>query len=181
MCQTTHFKALAFHDPAQALEILDPDKTRSRGFYIPDNATPKLREIRAAKKQIEEQLHHAQTDAEKEELRSRRTRVCAEEDSEETKVRRSMGQALAPLAGDLLEDADTAGRLDFIIQKALFAVRYGGVRPEITETELELTDMINPELCDLLEQKGRSFVPVSSGWSRGPPSSPAPTWAVSPW
>ncbi|MFR5386450.1 MAG: hypothetical protein ACLTGT_05375 [Oscillospiraceae bacterium] len=70
VCQTTHFKALAFHDPAQALEILDPDKTRSRGFYIPDNATPKLREIRAAKKQIEEQLHHAQTDAEKEELRS---------------------------------------------------------------------------------------------------------------
>ena len=86
VCETTHFKALAFHDPAQALEILDPDKTRSRGFYIPDNATPKLREIRAAKKQIEEQLHHAQTDAEKEELRSRRTRVCAEEDSEETKL-----------------------------------------------------------------------------------------------
>lgn len=167
VCQTTHFKALAFHDPAQALEILDPDKTRSRGFYIPDNATPKLREIRAAKKQIEEQLHHAQTDAEKEELRSRRTRVCAEEDSEETKVRRSMGQALAPLAGDLLEDADTAGRLDFIIQKALFAVRYGGVRPEITETELELTDMINPELCDLLEQKGRSFVPVSIRLEQG--------------
>ena len=89
------------------------------------------------------------------------------EDSEETKVRRSMGQALAPLAGDLLEDADTAGRLDFIIQKALFAVRYGGVRPEITETELELTDMINPELCDLLEQKGRSFVPVSIRLEQG--------------
>ena len=82
-------------------------------------------------------------------------------------MRRSMGQALAPLAGDLLEDADTAGRLDFIIQKALFAVRYGGVRPEITETELELTDMINPELCDLLEQKGRSFVPVSIRLEQG--------------
>ena len=78
-----------------------------------------------------------------------------------------MGQALAPLAGDLLEDADTAGRLDFIIQKALFAVHYGGVRPEITETELELTDMINPELCDLLEQKGRSFVPVSIRLEQG--------------
>ena len=167
VCQTTHFKALAFHDPAQALEILDPDKTRSRGFYIPDNATPKLREIRAAKKQIEEQLHHAQTDAEKEELRSRRTRVCAEEDSEETKVRRSMGQALAPLAGDLLEDADTAGRLDFIIQKALFAVRYGGVKPELTEKDLELEDMINPEICDLLEQQGRRFVPVSISLTPG--------------
>ena len=89
------------------------------------------------------------------------------EDSEETKVRRSMGQALAPLAGDLLEDADTAGRLDFIIQKALFAVRYGGILPEITDGELELTDMINPELCDLLEQKGRSFVPVSIRLEQG--------------
>ncbi|MFR6085881.1 MAG: MutS-related protein [Oscillospiraceae bacterium] len=164
VCETTHFKALAFHDPAQALEILDPDKTRTVASTSP-TMQHQAEEIRAAKKQIEEQrtMHRPMP---------RRNcappdRVCAEEDSEETKVRRSMGQALAPLAGDLLEDADTAGRLDFIIQKALFAVRYGGVRPEITETELELTDMINPELCDLLEQKGRSFVPVSIRLEQG--------------
>ena len=82
-------------------------------------------------------------------------------------MRRSMGQALAPLAGDLLEDADTAGRLDFIIQKALFAVRYGGVKPELTEKDLELEDMINPEICDLLEQQGRRFVPVSISLTPG--------------
>ncbi len=53
------------------------------------------------------------------------------------KVRRAMGAALAPLADDLMADADdTAGRLDFLIQKALFAHRYGGVRPEITDTAL---------------------------------------------
>lgn len=96
-----------------------------------------------------------------------RTRLCAEEDSEETKVRRAMGAALAPLADGLLEDAETLGRLDFIIQKALFAVRYGGILPEITDGELELTDMVNPELCDLLEQKGRRFVPVSIALTRG--------------
>ena len=96
-----------------------------------------------------------------------RTRLCAEEDREETKVRRAMGAALAPLADGLLEDAETLGRLDFIIQKALFAVRYGGILPEITDGELELTDMVNPELCDLLEQKGRRFVPVSIALTRG--------------
>ena len=53
-----------------------------------------------------------------------------------------------------MADADTAGRLDFLIQKALFAHRYGGVRPELTDTALELTDMINPELCDLLQEQG---------------------------
>ena len=117
--------------------------------------------------QLEEQLFHAQTDAEKENLRMQRTRLCAEEDSEETKVRRAMGAALASLADGLLEDAETLGRLDFIIQKALFAVRYGGILPEITDGELELTDMVNPELCDLLEQKGRRFVPVSIALTRG--------------
>ena len=72
-----------------------------------------------------------------------------------------MAAALAPMVDDLLSDADAAGRLDFIIQKALFAVRYGGVRPELTDRDLELTDMVNPELCDLLAEQGRRFVPVS--------------------
>ena len=162
-----HFRDLAFHDPAEALAVLDPENTRSRGFYIPDGATVRLKEIRQAKKQIEEQLYHAQTDAEKDDLRQKRTRICAEEESEEMKVRKAMGAALAPMVDDLLSDADTAGRLDFIIQKALFAVRFGGVLPEITDTELELTDMVNPELVDLLEEKGRAFVPVSIALDHG--------------
>ena len=167
MNEVTHLEDIAFHDPAPALAILDPENTRSRGFYIPDGATARLREIRQAKKQVEEQLYKALTDAEKEDLRMKRTRICAEEDSEEMKVRKAMGAALAPMVDDLLADADTAGRLDFLIQKALFAVRFGGVRPEITDTALELEDMVNPELVDLLEEKGRAFVPVSIALDRG--------------
>lgn len=159
--EVTHFRGMAFHDVKAALAILDPDGTGSRGFYIPDSATAKLKEVRRAKKDVEECLFHAQTDAEKDELRLKRTRLCAEEEAEEMHVRRAMGAALAPMVDDLLADADTAGRLDFIIQKALFAVRYGGVRPELTERELELEDMVNPELCDLLAEQGRRFVPVS--------------------
>ena len=165
--EKAQFKNLAFHDPAVALAVLDPENTRSRGFYIPDSATQKLREIRQAKKQIEEQLYHAVTDAEKDELRQRRTRICAEEDSEEMKVRKSMGASLAPLADDILEDIENVGRLDFLIQKARFALRYGGIRPEITDGELELIDMVNPELVDLLAEKGRAFVPVSIQLDRG--------------
>lgn len=167
MDEAVHLEGVAFHDPTPALAILDPENTRSRGFYIPDSATQRLREIRQAKKQIEEQLYHAITDAEKDDLRMKRTRICAEEESEEMKVRRAMGAALAPMVPDLLADADTAGRLDFLIQKALFAVRYGGVRPELTDTALELENMINPELVDLLEEKGRKFVPVSIALDRG--------------
>ncbi len=159
--EVAHLRGILLHESAPALAVLDPEETRSRGFYIPDNATQKLREIRQAKKEIEEQLYQAATEAQKEELRARRTRICAEEESEEMKVRKAMGERLAPLADDLLADTEMVGRLDFLIQKAFFAVRYGGVRPEITERELDLEEMTNPELRDLLEEKGRSFVPVS--------------------
>lgn len=163
----THFKGMTFHEVKDALAVLDPDGTGSRGFYIPDSATTKLKEIRSAKKEVEERLFHAQTDAEKDNLRLKRTRLCGEEDAEEMHVRKAMGAALAPMVDDLLSDAETAGRLDFIIQKALFAVRYGGVKPELTEKDLELEDMINPEICDLLEQQGRRFVPVSISLTPG--------------
>ena len=161
------FVGIRFHDPKPALAILDPDGSGSRGFYIPDGTTQKLKEIRAAKKDVEERLYKAATEAEKDDLKLKRTRICAEEESEEGKIRRAMGGALAPMCGDLLENAETVGRLDFAVQKALFAVRYGGVRPEITEDELELTDMVNPELVDLLRDKGREFVPVSISLEKG--------------
>ena len=164
---TAHLKDAALHDPAAALDILDPNHTGSRGFYIPDSATQKLKEIRTAKKDIEERLFHAQTDAEKDDLRLQRTRICAEEESEEMKVRRTMGAQLAPMVDGLLTDAETLGRLDFMVQKALFAVRYGGVLPQITDGELVLEDMVNPELVDLLAEQGRAFVPVSIALDRG--------------
>lgn len=167
MNEKVAFRGLSFHAPKEALAVLDPDGTGSRGFYITDSATPKLREIRAAKKKVEEKLFHAATDAEKDELRIERTRICAEEDSEETKVRAMMGAALAPMVEDILADAENVGRLDFMIQKALFAVRYGGVRPEITDGALELVDMVNPEIVDLLSEQRRTFVPVSISLDRG--------------
>lgn len=167
MKEKVGFRGLTFHAPAEALAILDPDGTGSRGFYIPDSATPKLRQIRADKKKVEEKLFHAATNEEKDALRIERTRICAEEESEETKVRRAMGAALAPMVDDLLADAESVGRLDFMIQKALFAVRYGGVRPEITDGALVLQDMVNPEIVDLLREQGRRFVPVSISLDRG--------------
>ena len=154
-------------DPTPMLAVLDPDGTRSRGFYIPDGATPRLKAIRAEKKQLEALLYRAETDDARSELKNRRTRVCADEEAEERIVRMQMGQALAPHLDALLYSTDTVGRLDLLIQKALCAKRYGGVRPEITEATLDLTDMINPELCDLLAQKGRRFVPVSLALERG--------------
>ncbi len=166
MNETVRIEGLSFSDPAAALDVLDPERTRSRGFYIPDSASEALRAIRAEKKRLEQRLYEA-AESEKDAIRSMRTRVCAEEETEERAIRAAMCAALLPHVPAMLADADAAGQLDFLIQKALFAVRYGCVRPEITETALELTDMVNPELVDLLKAKGRAFVPVSIATDRG--------------
>ncbi len=159
-------EGIAFSDPSEALKVLDPERTRSRGFYIPDGASETLRAIRKEKKRLEQRLYEA-PDAEKDAIKAERTRVCAEEETEERMIRRTMCEALLPCVPAMYSDADAAGRLDFLIQKALFAVQYGCVRPEITETALELDGMINPELVDLLKEKGRTFVPVSIAADRG--------------
>jgi dsDNA-specific endonuclease/ATPase MutS2 len=166
MNEAAAIEELSFSDPEDALNVLDPEQTRSRGFYIPDSASEALRAIRAEKKRLEARLYEA-PEAEKDAIRAERTRVCAEEETEERAIRAGMCKALLPFVPAMLADADAAGRLDFLIQKALFAVRYHCVRPAITETALELTGMINPELCDLLQEKGRAFVPVSIATDRG--------------
>ena len=167
MNEAVQIEGMTFSDPTDALNVLDPEHTRSRGFYIPDGASEALRAIRREKKQLELRLYEAETGAEKDALKAERTRVCAEEEAEERAIRKTMCLALLPHVSAMQADADAAGRLDFLIQKALFSVRYGGVLPEITDTALELTDMINPELNDLLKEKGRAFVPVSIAADRG--------------
>ena len=166
MNETVHAEGIAFFDPAEALAVLDPEGTRSRGFYIPDGASGKLKAIRAEKKLLEQRLYEA-PDAEKDAIKTERTRVCAEEETEERAIRKAMCLALLPHVPAMRNGADAAGRLDFLIQKALFAKAYGGVRPEITESALAFTDMVNPELFDLLKAKGRAFVPVSIATDRG--------------
>ena len=166
MNETVHADGIAFSDPSAALSVLDPEGTRSRGFYIPDGASENLRAIRAEKKRLEQRLYEA-PDSEKDAIRADRTRICAEEETEEREIRRAMCSMLLPHVPAMLQNADMAGRLDFLIQKALFAKAYGGVRPEITETALELVNMVNPELVDLLKAKGRAFVPVSIATDRG--------------
>ncbi len=166
MNETVRAEGIAFSDPTEALNVLDPEGTRSRGFYIPDGASEALKAIRAEKKRLEHLLYTV-PESEKDAIRADRTRVCAEEETEERAIRQAMCLRLLPRVSALYADADAAGRLDFLIQKALFAKKYGGVLPEITESRLCLTDMVNPELADLLKAKGRAFVPVSIAADRG--------------
>ena len=64
MQEAARIDGIAFSDPSAALSVLDPEGTRSRGFYIPDGASEKLRSIRTEKRRLDQKLYGA-PDAEK--------------------------------------------------------------------------------------------------------------------
>ncbi len=141
-----------------ALEVIDPDLTRTPSFYISDSFSEKLASIRAERKRVDMQLREKQDEA----LRLRRTSLAAEEENECARIRHDMSMALGRYQDELLANADAIGRLDFALAKARIALRYGAVLPTIGDMQhISMTDMINPAVSNILEKQGKHFTPVS--------------------
>ncbi|MBO4563178.1 MAG: hypothetical protein J5772_06165 [Clostridia bacterium] len=148
----------------KALDIIDPDGTRSPSFYVSDRLSEKLSAIRAERRRIDEQMKR---DGASDELSARRTLLAAEEEDENAKVRTELCERLRPYRARLLENAAAIGRLDFALGKARLAERLGAVMPEVGADVFELKGMTNPRFAEALSDKGRSFVPVSMELTRG--------------
>ncbi|MBQ4425298.1 MAG: hypothetical protein II882_06145 [Lachnospiraceae bacterium] len=147
------------------LRILDPSGSGRLSFYVEDERTPELAKARRQKRTLEKQLKEA--DAPREMLlRSRQEAVKAEEDAL-SQIYADMSLALRPYTGLLLNNTGAAGRLDAALAKALLARRCGCCRPGTGGEDLELTEAVHPQIAAALEERGRSFVPVTAHLPRG--------------
>ena len=158
-----------FADMDEPLDILDPDKKRIAPFYLSEQYTKELWDVRNEKSRLEE-LMRAQTDsAEYEKLKIMRASVVAKEEEAETAVKKDLSEKLRPFLPLFWENAKAVGRLDFTIQKALLAKDYNAACPEIgcKERGVIFAEMINPAVMDALEQMGRTFTPISIELSAG--------------
>ena len=148
---------IALADTAPALEILDPEGNGVASFYIPDSLSPALAQIRQEKRALEAQLRETQDSA----LAAQRSALAAREEEEENRIHSRMSQALRPYLPQILANMDAIADLDLTLEKAAIAARYGGCMPQLTQQELELTQMRNPKIVDLLQEKGQAFTPIS--------------------
>lgn len=160
-------EGIELEDTGEALEMLDPEHNRIATFYISDSYSPHLRALRKEKRALEETIRRLPAGAEKEEAQARRVLVAADEEHEEMKIRRQLSEALRPMLPAMLRNMDAIADLDLTIEKAHLAKKYGGTLPEISEEEVLLEEMINPQISDLLKEKEKSFTPVSIALSRG--------------
>ena len=158
---------ISLKDTSGALDLLDPEHNRVASFYIADGYSQTLRTLRKEKRELEEQIRRLPDGEEKEALQAQRSRVAADEEHEEMRIRGELSEGLRPYVDDMLHNMEAIADIDLTVEKACLALRYGGTMPSFTENTLSMTDMINPQIADAVSGRGKSFTPVSIGLERG--------------
>jgi DNA mismatch repair ATPase MutS len=87
---------------------------------------------------------------------------------EEAEVLQQLSEKLAAHGEELLANIDAIGELDLLIAKGELALRYNGVKPELTmDGKCSIKDGINPIVEKELQKKGKHYIPISAGLSEG--------------
>ena len=144
---------------SDAVDILDPEGRRIPTFAIYDDYSPELKLIRKRKRDIE--INMQESDTAFEELKDERLAAIVEEEKEERKIREDLSVNLRPYFDKALKNIDVIGRFDLLLEKYRVAKLYPSCLPEITEDVLVLEETINPFICDILEEKGLKFTPIT--------------------
>ena len=142
----------------RALDMIDPEGMRSPSFYVSDRLSGRLADIRKRRRKVDEALKR---DGSTEELMIERTRLAAEEEDENARVRTVLCDGLRVYREELQKNAESIGRLDFALGKARLAERMDASIPEVGCVEFVMRGMTSPRFAEALEKKGRAFVPVS--------------------
>lgn len=153
-------EGIALQDTEDALNLLDPQKNRVAAFYLEDGTSPLLRQLRSEKRMLEAELRICEAHL-RDELQARRSHIAAREEQEEIRLRHELTLALRPHMPQVLMNMEALGELDFTIEKAKLALKYGGCKPVVTHRTIKMTDMLHPQLQDRLTSQGSSFTPVS--------------------
>lgn len=157
-------EGISVFDMPKALGVIDPDGARSPSFYVSDRLSERLSAIRRERKTVDEAIRReGLTD----ELSARRTRLAAEEEDENARVRGLICEGLRPFGEDLLLNAVSIGRLDLALAKARLAEAANASIPEVGAASFSAVNMTNPKFAAAAEAKGRGFVPVSITLEKG--------------
>ncbi len=111
--------------------LLDPSGLGTSGFYLYDDYSPRLAQVRRERSLLENRLEGGLGD--RPALLAERRRLIEEEEKEEGIVRRRLCEAIRPYEVPLQENLDQAGQLDFRLAKAGLALHWGASRPILLE------------------------------------------------
>ncbi|MBZ9685157.1 hypothetical protein G9F72_002155 [Clostridium estertheticum] len=141
---------------------LDPKGIGIPTFYVYDEYSKTLKDIREKKKQREKEIFIAKNDEEISQLRQQRLDLVIEEEAEELRIRKELTLDISKEVSAIIQNIKAIGRLDFLIAKANLSIAYGAIRPKIcNEMNIHLEESFSPEIKEILESDKKRFTPVS--------------------
>lgn len=150
------------------LEELDPRREDSPTFYIYDEYSDDLKNIRIQKKEIERKIFSSKNYEQVKELKDERLAIVLLEEEIEAKIRTRLTKLIEANAELILECIDNIATIDLLIAKINFAKEYGGVKPEVSkDKKIKLKGMINIELREILEEQGKKYTGIDIELSQG--------------
>lgn len=153
---------LRFHSLEGLVTLLDPEEKRIPTFYIYDNYSKRLKDIRIEKISLEEKIMVENDEEKIKELKALRLKKVIAEEDEELSVRRHLTEEINKYVLEIDQNIRSIAKLDLLLAKAKLAKAYGGIRPVISEKmELHFKDLFNPEIKEILAQRGKEFTPIS--------------------
>lgn len=149
------------NDIKELVGILDPNGEKVPTFYIYDEYSERLKDIRDRKKSIERNIFSSSDLDEISRLKEERLSILVEEEQEELEIRKKLSEEVLKFSEAYLENIDKIGNLDFLMAKVKFAQQYGGKRAKIsTEMKISAKGLVNIEVKEMLDSKGKDFTPI---------------------
>lgn len=146
----------------EVITFLDPQGNGLPTFYVYDEYSEALKQIRENKRQKEKEIFTAETEEEVSQLKQQRLDLVIEEEEEELRIREELTLQVSKKAKKVIQNIKAIGKLDFLIAKADLSIAYNGTRPKICEDmKIHLESAFNPEVRQILEKGKKVFTPVS--------------------
>ena len=148
------FVGITINETPEALLLLDPDGTKLPAYSVYAAPSSPLREARNKKAALEAALRE-QTDEEERKRLLEERRLWASKEEVETRLEmRRLTVSLRPYAEALLQNAQSIGRVDYLLEKARLATERDCVMPVLIDKGVRFVQMVNPRLDDLLREHG---------------------------
>ncbi|KRQ87902.1 DNA mismatch repair protein MutS [Caloramator mitchellensis] len=142
--------------------LLDPEGNNLPTFHIYDSYSNNLKAIREKKRELEKRIFIEHDEEVIKKLKEERLNIVYHEEEEELKVKKYLSEKIQKWTDKFNDNFRAIAKLDFLIAKAKVSIKYNGVKPQISdEKTIAFRNLINPEVMDLLKEKGKNYTPIS--------------------
>jgi DNA mismatch repair ATPase MutS len=151
-----------FPELESILNILDPDKERMPNFYIYDNYSSALKNIRTKIKQIAKEIDAtSENDVEQHrKYQKLRDDLYLQSIVVEDKIRKDIATRLFPYIETLRLTLNNIARLDILMAKSQQSKKFHFTKPSISCETTTYRQLFNPHIQHLLEQSGKKYQAV---------------------